>query len=50
MKSHGSVWVVIMLCRISIDPVIRCYVDPEGLNYGDLIVNVLPELMSWLTV
>jgi hypothetical protein len=50
MKSRGSVWVIRMWCRISINPVIRCYVDPEGLNYGNLVVGVLPELMSWLTV
>jgi hypothetical protein len=50
MKSRGSVWVVRMWCRISINPVIRCYVDLEGLNYRNLVVGVLPELMSWLTV
>jgi hypothetical protein len=23
---------------------------PEGLSYGDLLVDVVPELLSWLTV
>jgi hypothetical protein len=24
--------------------------DPEGLNYGDLLVGMVPKLTSWLTV
>jgi hypothetical protein len=50
MKSHGSVRVVRMWCKICTDPVLRCFINPEGLRYGDLLVSVVPELTSWLTV
>jgi hypothetical protein len=50
MKSHSSIWVIRIWCGIHTDPILRCFVDPEGLNYGDLLVGVVPELMSWLTV
>jgi hypothetical protein len=50
MKSHDSIWVVRMWCRIRTDPILRCFVDSEGLNYEDLLVGVAPELVSWLTV
>jgi hypothetical protein len=50
MKSHGSIWVVRMWCIIRNDPIIRCFVDPEGLNYRDLLVSVVLELTSWLMV
>jgi hypothetical protein len=50
MKSHGSIRVVKMWCEICTDPVLRFFVDPEGLNYGDLLVGVVPKLVIWLTV
>jgi hypothetical protein len=50
MKSHGSVRVVRMWDKIHTDPVLRCFMDPEGLNCGDLLVGMVLELMSWLTV
>jgi hypothetical protein len=50
MKPHGSIWVVRMWCGICIDPVLRCFDNPEGLSYGNLLVGVVPELSSWLTV
>jgi hypothetical protein len=31
-------------------PVLRCFVNPEGLSYRDLLVSVVPKLVSWLTV
>jgi hypothetical protein len=46
MKSHGSVRFVRMWCEICIDPVLRCFINPEGLSCGDLLVGVVPELMS----
>jgi hypothetical protein len=46
MKSHGSFWVVRMWCEIHTDNVRRCFMDAEGLNYGDLLVGLVPELMS----
>jgi hypothetical protein len=32
------------------DPVLRCFVYPEELSYGDLLVGVVPKLVSWLPV
>jgi hypothetical protein len=39
-----------MWCGISIDPILRCFDDPEGLSYWDLLVGVVLELSSWLTI
>jgi hypothetical protein len=39
-----------MWCGECTNPVLRCFINPEGLSYGDLLVGVVPELMSWLTV
>jgi hypothetical protein len=36
-------------CRVHIDPVLRCFANPEGLNYDDLLEGVVPELASWIT-
>jgi hypothetical protein len=46
MKPDSSVWVVRMWCRIHTDPILRYFVDPEGLNYGDLPVGVVLEITS----
>jgi hypothetical protein len=37
-------------CRIRTDPVLRCIVNLEGLNYEDLLEGIVPELMRWLMV
>jgi hypothetical protein len=50
MKPHGSVWVVRMCYSECTDPVLRCFINPEGLSYGDLLVSMVFELASWLTV
>jgi hypothetical protein len=50
MKSHGSIQVVRMWCRIHTNPILRCFVDPEGPNYEDLLVGMVSELASWITV
>jgi hypothetical protein len=50
MKSHGSIRVVRMWCRICTDPVLRCFVNPEGPNCRDLLVGVVPDLVSWLAI
>jgi hypothetical protein len=50
MKSHDFVRVLKMWYGIRTNPVLRCFMDPEGLNYGDLLVGVVPKLVSWLTV
>jgi hypothetical protein len=46
MKPLGSVRVVRMWYGIHTDPVLRCFMDTEGLNYRDLLVGVVPELTS----
>jgi hypothetical protein len=50
MKPHGSVRIVRKWCGKCTDPIIRCFNNLEGLNYGDLLVGVVPEFLSWLTV
>jgi hypothetical protein len=49
-KPHGSIWVVRMWCRIRTNPVLRCFVNPEGLNYRDLILGMVHKVVSWLTI
>jgi hypothetical protein len=49
IKPHSFVWVVRMWCIIRTDPVLRCFGNPEGLSYGDLLVGVVPKLSRWLT-
>jgi hypothetical protein len=39
-----------MWCGMRTDPVLRCFDNPEGLRCGYLLVNIVPELSSWLTV
>jgi hypothetical protein len=46
MKSHGFVRVVRMWCGILTDPILRCFMDPEWMNYGDLLVGMVPEFTS----
>jgi hypothetical protein len=50
MKPHGSVRVIKMWCGVRTDPVLRCFDNPEGLDYRDLLVGVVPEFVNWLTV
>jgi hypothetical protein len=39
-----------MSCGIHTNPVLRCFAKPEGLNYGDLLIGVVHEFVSWLMV
>jgi hypothetical protein len=50
IKPHGSIWVVRMWCGICTDPILRCFENPEGLSYGDMLVVVVLELSSWIMV
>jgi hypothetical protein len=50
MKHRGSVRVVRMWCGICTDLVLKCFDNLEGLSYGNLLVDVVSELLSWLTV
>jgi hypothetical protein len=35
---------------ICTDPILRHFNNQEGLSCGNLLVGVVPELLSWLTV
>jgi hypothetical protein len=48
MKRHNSIRVFIMWCGMHTDPVLWCFDNPEGLSYGDLLVDVVPELANGL--
>jgi hypothetical protein len=50
MKPLDSFRVFRMWCGVCTDPVLRCFDDPEGLNCWDLLVGVVPELSSRLTL
>jgi hypothetical protein len=50
MNPHGSIWVVRIWCGIHTNPVLRYFYNPEMLNCGNLLVGVVLELSSWLTV
>jgi hypothetical protein len=39
-----------MRCGECTDPILKCFINPEGLSYGDLLVGVVRELASWLMV
>jgi hypothetical protein len=34
-------------CGIHTDPILRCLVNPEGLNCEDLLDGVVPKFASW---
>jgi hypothetical protein len=46
MKPHGYVQVVRKWCDVRTDPVLRCFDNSEALNYGDLLVGVVPNFES----
>jgi hypothetical protein len=46
MKPHSSIRVVRMWCDEHTNPIVRCFINPEVLSSGDLLVGVIPELMS----
>jgi hypothetical protein len=50
MKPHNSVQVVKVWCDICTDPNLRCFDNSEGLSCGNLLVVMVPELVSWLAV
>jgi hypothetical protein len=50
MKSHGSVRVVRIWHGICTDLVLRSFGNLEGASYWNLLVSVVPELSSWLSV
>jgi hypothetical protein len=46
IKPLGFIRVVRMWSSLRTDPFLRCLDNPEGLNYGDLLVGIVPELSS----
>jgi hypothetical protein len=42
MKLHVSIRVVRMWCEICTNLILRCFDKPEGLNYGNLLVGMVP--------
>jgi hypothetical protein len=50
MKPHSSVRVVRMSCGELTDPILRCFVNLKGLSCGNLLVGMVHELASWVTV
>jgi hypothetical protein len=48
MKPHGFIWVVKKWCGVRTNPDLRCFDNPEGLNFGDFVVGVVPELANGL--
>jgi hypothetical protein len=50
MKPRGSIQVVKMWCGVRTDSVLRWFDNLEGLNCGDLLVVIVPELSSWLMI
>jgi hypothetical protein len=50
MKPHSFVRVVRMWRGEYTNPILMCFANPERLNYVDLLVGMVPELASWLTV
>jgi hypothetical protein len=50
MNPHSSVQVVRIWCSERTNPILMCFVDPEGLKCGDLLAGVVHEFTSWLMV
>jgi hypothetical protein len=50
MKPYNFIWVVRMWYCICTDHALRCFDNPEGLSYEDLLVSIVPELLSWVMV
>jgi hypothetical protein len=50
MKTHDSIRVDGKWCGMRTDNVLRCFDNPEGLNCGDLLIGIVLEFPSWLTV
>jgi hypothetical protein len=50
MKPHGSVRVLKICCGICTDPILRCFDNLKGLSCGNLLVGMVPDLSSWLTI
>jgi hypothetical protein len=46
MKPHGFVRVGRMWCGMRTDPVLRCLNNLEGLSYKDMLVGIVPEVLS----
>jgi hypothetical protein len=48
MNPHSSVRVVRIWCGERTNPILKCFVNPEGLKCGDLLAGVVHELANGL--
>jgi hypothetical protein len=39
-----------MWCGKRTDPILSCFNNTKGLNCGDLLVGIVLEFLSWLTI
>jgi hypothetical protein len=39
-----------MWCNVYTNPILRCFINPKGLNCADLLVGMVHEFVSWLVV
>jgi hypothetical protein len=46
VKPHSSIRVVRLGCGEHTNPILSCFVNPEGLNWGDLLVGVVHEFIE----
>jgi hypothetical protein len=46
MKPHGSIRVVRLGCDKRTNPILKCYINPEGLNYRDFLVGMVHKLVE----
>jgi hypothetical protein len=46
MKPHGSVRVVRLGYDEHTNSILRCFINPEGLNYRDLLVGMVHEFVE----
>jgi hypothetical protein len=46
MKAHGSIRDIKKWCGKRTNPILRCFDNLEGLNYGVLLVGVVHELAN----
>jgi hypothetical protein len=46
MKPHDFVWVVRLGCGEHTNPVLKCFINPEGLNCRDVVVGMVHEFVE----
>jgi hypothetical protein len=46
MKPHSSIRVIRLGCGGCTNSILRCFINPEGLNCGDKLVGVVHEFIE----